>query len=107
MSEKTDNCVFCDKKNFEERLIAETDECWVIATLGQIPKNGGYVLLAPKRHVKCVGAFGKKLVSVMLKVSYEICFALTSEYKLKQFSKNVWPVTIFEHGGVGQSIKHA
>jgi len=45
-----DNCPFCDKKQFEERLIAEVDGFYLIATLGQIT-DGGYVLLVPKEHV--------------------------------------------------------
>ena len=30
------NCVFCDRSKFEERLIHETENFYVIATLGQI-----------------------------------------------------------------------
>lgn len=30
------NCVFCDRTKFEERIIAENNDSYVIATLDQI-----------------------------------------------------------------------
>jgi len=49
------DCVFCDRAQFEDRLVGETKDFFVIATLGQIT-DGGYVLLVPKEHIACMGA---------------------------------------------------
>lgn len=95
---KSDNCVFCDRSQFEERLCGETKEFWIIATLGQIT-DGGYVLLVPKRHVECVGAMAEpeadrlgSLVDVTRGILYK-------EYRKVS--------VVFEHGIVGQTFKHA
>lgn len=101
--EKT--CVFCDRKQFEERLIHETDDFNVIATLGQIT-DGGYVLLAPKRHILCYGAFDEELFHESLMLGEKICRALTAEYGLSRTGETPCPATAFEHGIVGQTIKH-
>ncbi len=101
-----ENCVFCDRKQFEERLIAEWDGFYIIATLGQIT-DGGYVLLFPAEHTPCMGALTKEQNGVALRLTEQICHALTLEYGPKQTTKNAWPITIFEHGIIGQTIKHA
>ncbi|MDO8664318.1 MAG: HIT family protein [Candidatus Liptonbacteria bacterium] len=98
------DCVFCDRTQFEERLIAETDEHHIIATLGQIER--GYVLIAPKEHVSCMGALTPEQTSPMLKITAKTCRALSLEYQ-HSTSTTLYPVTIFEHGIVGQTIKHA
>ena len=41
------NCVFCDRTKFEECIIAENKDWYLIATLGQIT-DGGYVLIFNK-----------------------------------------------------------
>lgn len=95
----TDNCPFCDRKNFEERLIAETDMFYVIATLGQIT-DGGYILVFPKRHVSCLGAMEEhelKALSVFL--FRKVRPAFVEEYPGSKM--------LFEHGIVGQTVKHA
>lgn len=98
------DCVFCDRANWksynklDERLIAETKDFWIFATLGQIT-DGGYVILVPKWHVECVGAMAEpeadrlgSLVDVTRGILY------------KEYGK---VSVVFEHGIVGQSIKHA
>lgn len=94
-----DNCFFCDKSQFEERLIGETNEFWIIATLGQIIQ-GGYVLLAPKRHIECIGALEEREIDLMCAVKDRIYSALG-------YFNEASPLTIFEHGIAGQSLKHA
>lgn len=42
----------------------------------------------------------------MLELSFKICDALSLEYQHSIFS-HPYPVTVFEHGLVGQTIKHA
>ncbi len=98
-------CTFCDRTQFEERLIYESDNFNIIATLGQIT-DGGYVLLSPKAHILCCGAFGKIITSESLFLAKRICRALIAEYKLCRTRKTLWPVIMFEHGIVGQTIKH-
>lgn len=102
------NCPFCDPKQFEERLIAEIDGFYIIATLGQIT-NGGYVLLFPVEHTLCMGALSKEQFSKALHLSERICTVLVREFKLRVSLRRflAFPVTIFEHGIVGQTVKHA
>ncbi len=93
------DCVFCDRKNFEERLAGETEEFWIIATLGQI-SDGGYLLLVPKRHVLCLGAMEETEIEEAEFLVDKISMSLEEEY---------WsgsPAIFFEHGIVGQTINH-
>lgn len=103
-------CVFCDRKNFEERLIYENGDFYVVPTLGQIT-DGGYILTIPKRHVSCLAALSVHPQSTELDNFLELVFnvsrALSSEYSQKDYSGRPFPVTFFEHGIVGQTIKHA
>lgn len=97
------NCPFCDRRQFEGRLVAETKRFYLIATLGQIT-DGGYVLIFPKEHISCVGDFiyvnqnDYDFIHQALK-------AVWQEYQRE--SDEPYPVTTFEHGIVGQTIKHA
>lgn len=91
-------CVFCDRAQFEEQLIAESKNFYTIATLGQIT-DGGYTLLVPKRHVLCIGAMELQEIEEMTLEATLLDEFISTEYK--RFT------TIFEHGIVGQSIKHA
>ncbi len=93
----TENCVFCDRKMFEERLVAETGLFNVIATLGQIT-DGGYVLIVPKNHVECAGAMSRSELSSMFSLMSIVRVLVEKEYG---------PAIIFEHGIVGQTIPHA
>src|SRR3989344_5799665 len=91
-------CVFCDRGNFEERLVHEDENFWTIATLGQIT-DGGYLLLVPKRHVSCVGAMETTEVAKLERALAVVRSAVELEY-------DVAPI-IFEHGIVGQTVLHA
>ncbi|MBI2037115.1 MAG: HIT domain-containing protein [Candidatus Liptonbacteria bacterium] len=90
-------CVFCDKKNFGERLIAETPSLYYVATLGQI--TGGYTLVIPKRHVSCLGAMTEEEVAEVKHAVEVAGDAIDMEYGME-------PV-VFEHGIVGQTVQHA
>lgn len=98
------DCIFCDEKNFENRLITKMNGWYVVATLGQIV--GGYALLIPENHALCLGEIDPDELHSMLCLGEEFCQALSLEYKLDSFG-DIFPVTMFEHGIVGQSIKHA
>ncbi len=99
------NCVFCDQTKFAERhiaerIVAEDQNFYVIATLGQIT-DGGYLLLVPKRHVSCVGAMKQAEVELFVPIMItKILGALRREYRTAEY-------VIFEHGIVGQTIQHA
>jgi diadenosine tetraphosphate (Ap4A) HIT family hydrolase len=101
----SDRCIFCDRRNFEERLIYEDEDFYVIATLGQIT-DGGYVLLVPKDHQLCVGALAGRRAILAIHLGLKISQALSLEYQ-RGASDGPYPVTIFEHGIVGQTVKHA
>lgn len=92
------DCVFCDRTKFEEQIIAENDNLYVIATLGQIT-DGGYVLIIPKQHVSCIGAMKEKKI-----VKVDEILQTASDYVEVEYG--VRPI-FFEHGVVGQTIKHA
>lgn len=98
------NCVFCDRTKVSDRLISENGDWYVAATLGQIV--GGYVLVIPKEHISCMGALTSHQTKSMLKTTKKVCRALSLEYQRNSFATPS-PVTMFEHGIVGQTIKHA
>jgi diadenosine tetraphosphate (Ap4A) HIT family hydrolase len=102
----SNGCPFCDRSQFEERIVAETDSFYVVATFGQIT-NGGYVLIVPKEHVSCMAEISVSLMSQLLDLQRKVCKALTFEYSLYQPKPYIWPVTMFEHGIVGQTVQHA
>lgn len=91
-------CVFCDRSQFEERLIGEKNGFWIIATLGQIT-DGGYILIVPQRHVPCLAAMTPEELTVFNGLSADLFFILGEEYHHLP--------TVFEHGIVGQTIQHA
>lgn len=101
MKGKVRSCVFCNEKNFKDRIVAENDDWYVVATLGQIT-DGGYVMLIPKIHISCIRSV--KYLSIKTKQSFldlveRTVFAIAKEYD--NF------VTMFEHGKVGQTVGHA
>ena len=91
------DCIFCDRTKFEERIIAENSNLYVIATLGQI--TGGYILIIPKRHVSCVGIMKEKEIVKLDEMLHTASDYIEVEYGIK-------PI-FFEHGVVGQTINHA
>lgn len=103
------NCVFCDHSKVRERLITENRDWYVVATLGQIT-DGGYVLVIPKKHIPCMGVLSSHFVDSqtdsMLKLTFKVNRAVVLEYQ-KSSSTSPWPITLFEHGIIGQTIKHA
>jgi len=88
----SDVCTFCDRSQFEERIIAESAEWYAIASLGQIVE--GYTLLVPKRHLACMAEWPEG-----------IAYAGQMRGKIAEVYGS--PVITFEHGIVGQTIPHA
>ncbi len=103
------DCVFCDMSKIGERLIADLGDWYVAATLGQIT-DGGYALVIPKEHIPCMGALTShspgSQTETMFGAVQRVCQALSLEYQ-KSNATAPYPVTVFEHGIVGQTVKHA
>jgi len=101
-------CIFCDPTQFQERLIGENGSYYAVATLGQI--TGGYTLIVPKQHVSCFGELPLpalvRLNEHLLDFAPCVCDAMTREYQ-GLVPSDLYPVTVFEHGIVGQTVKHA
>jgi diadenosine tetraphosphate (Ap4A) HIT family hydrolase len=91
-------CVFCDFSKIKDRTIATIDGFHVTISLGQIT-NSGYLLLIPTKHTTCLGAMGKIQTRHFEAVLDEAFDNLYLEYDQS--------VSFFEHGLVGQTIKHA
>ncbi|HSV94757.1 MAG TPA: hypothetical protein VLH94_02145 [Spirochaetia bacterium] len=92
------DCVFCDPAKISERTIATIRNINIVATLGQITE-GGYTLLIPTEHSSCLGACDKNTIQSIDSLSRLVSSVLIAEYRKG--------VTIFEHGIVGQTIKHS
>ena len=91
------DCVFCDPKKIKDRTIASLDGVNMVASLGQITE--GYVLLIPTNHVPCLGALAIFQIMTVANITNRLVACLKQKYQKT--------VTIFEHGIVGQTIKHA
>jgi len=92
------DCPFCFRENFEERIIAEDSDFYAIATLGQIT-SGGYVLLFPKHHIRCIAGLAMVNIGILETWKNHINHAVIKEYSSCTF--------MCEHGIVGQTVGHA
>lgn len=90
-------CPFCDRSKFESNLIYETDNFAVFPTFGQVVE--GYLLIVPKRHAICLGSMTLLEMEEFIAVYDLVGRKLTEAY-------NQQPI-FFEHGIVGQTIRHA
>lgn len=90
-------CTFCDRRAFEDRLIFESANFLVFPTKGQI--RSGYTLITPKRHTICFGEFSEQEMEEVAAVKGRVRRATEAAYGRA-------PI-FFEHGVVGQSVKHA
>lgn len=92
------DCIFCDPSKLKPRTITNFPGVSVVATLGQITE-GGYLLLISTTHSSCLGALDKEQIISFDKIAKKSISLLKFGYP--------GPVTIFEHGIVGQTISHA
>ena len=92
------NCIFCEKSYLYERIIAETNNYYVVATLGQI-SNGGYLLPIPKNHVPCIAQIVSPEPFNIASLTDRLSAIIRAEYGCVPL--------IFEHGIVGKTINHA
>ena len=102
------NCAFCDRKVFEERIITETDEFFVIATLGQIT-DGGHLLIFPKRHARCLTHLTTEEMEKFTNLLFQTERSVLREYCNAEIDNHSFSVgnILFEHGIVGQTVLHA
>ncbi|MDQ2932810.1 MAG: HIT domain-containing protein [bacterium] len=96
----TITCQFCDADALRSRnlILTEDLEHWTIAGKGQLTE--GYVLHIPRQHVPCYGAMNEPEIE---KCAHHI-------QKIRSVLENVYGVNsfvMFEHGVVGQTVKHA
>jgi diadenosine tetraphosphate (Ap4A) HIT family hydrolase len=91
-------CVFCNFSSISQRTIATIEGFNIVATLGQIT-NGGYLLLIPINHSPCLGALSQQASQSLEQVFSQTVSVLEEEYGQ--------PLTVFEHGIVGQTIHHS
>lgn len=92
------DCLFCDVEKHRERIITETKDFYVMPTVGQIT-DGGYVLVIPKKHIRCLGDLGTSEYLTVAEIASKMAISIMVIYR--SF------VTMFEHGIVGQSVPHA
>ena len=96
-----ENCVFCDKKKIIG-LFAERYGFYINASVGQI-SDGGYVLIIPKEHVPCLGALNEEQTKSFLRTRADVWDKIFQKYH-RSVANNI---ITFEHGIVGQTVKHA
>ena len=90
-------CPFCDRSRIERDLIYETANFSVFQTLGQVVE--GYLLIVPKRHIICLGNLTLLEMEEYITVHELVCKKIQEAYGQR-------PI-FFEHGIVGQTVKHA
>jgi diadenosine tetraphosphate (Ap4A) HIT family hydrolase len=95
---KDASCLFCnptDPTLFGENQIFGGERFHVVAGIGQNTENDGYVVLFPSEHVPCLAAMERKDI---------VDFSLLLETTIDALGG---PVTISEHGVVGNAGRHA
>jgi len=98
------SCVFCDRAKLADRIIAEREHCYIVATLGQIVS--GYLLLIPKTHVSCWAEIPSTHQIALRRDSRDVYQQLKLHYEQSSVD-DIRPAILFEHGIVGQTVKHA
>jgi len=91
------NCPHCDSNSFALKFpLQETDNFWVVCDVHPLTK--GHILIIPKEHFSCIGAFSLALFNEFLAL-YRKC----SDFLLKTYGS----VSSFEHGKIGQTVFHS
>lgn len=97
MTERSnDGCVFCDRDLFNDRIIAETDNFYVIVGIGIVAP--GHVMIVTKKHYKCFGELPDKLEEEFQELKSRLIGKM-----IKEFSEPF----LVEYGNWNQSINHA
>lgn len=91
------NCPFCAETFEPTHAIVEKTPLFFVA-LNNYPILEGHILIIPREHTSCIGAYSEKQYSAML--------VLYDKYK-KLLTDIYGGVSSFEHGIFGQSVFHS
>lgn len=95
--EKQPNCPHCDEASLAlQHPLLVTDNFYVVCDIH--PLTEGHILIIPKKHISCVGAFSPALFSEFTQL-----YSKFSQFILKSYGS----VSTFEHGVIGQTVFHA
>ncbi len=95
--EKSEDCPHCDEASLAlQHPFLITNNFYVVCDIH--PLTEGHILIIPKKHISCVGAFTPELFAEFTKLYNQF-----SQFILKSYGS----VSIFEHGVIGQTVFHA
>lgn len=91
------NCPHCNPRSFALKdLLKETKNFWVVCDVH--PLCEGHILIVPKYHLSCVGAYDNELLKEFSQLYYDF----------SKFIKRCYgSISAFEHGKIGQTVFHA
>lgn len=93
----SDYCRFCDSTSDTYKwLLQETDGSRIVGD--DYPLTEGHILIVPKKHVSCIGAYPEPLLDE---------FAEIFENSSKFVRDTYGSISSFEHGIFGQTIYHS
>lgn len=91
------DCPHCNPNSFAlKHPLFETRHFWVVCD--DHPLVEGHILIIPKKHLSCVGAYPKNLFKEFVKL-YNQCL----DFVRNQYGS----VASFEHGIIGQTVFHS
>jgi diadenosine tetraphosphate (Ap4A) HIT family hydrolase len=99
LSEKAirDHCPHCDLTSHTyEYLLERSDNFSIVCDAN--PLTEGHILIIPKAHISCVGAYPENLYQEFLKLNEKVLQFIKKEYGA---------VSSFEHGIFGQTVFHS
>lgn len=91
------DCPHCDHASFAlEKPLFVTDTFYVVCDVH--PLTEGHILIIPKQHISCAGAFSEHVFTEFLSLYQQV----------SKFVKETYgSVSSFEHGILGQTVFHA
>lgn len=91
------NCPHCDPQSFGlKHLLKETANFRIVCDVH--PLTEGHILIIPKLHISCVGAYSEKLYQEFLNL-----YLYVSKFIGNQYGS----VSSFEHGNTAQTVFHS
>ena len=77
-------------------ILEETDNFYIVCDANPIVE--GHILVIPKKHISCVGAYSEELFKEFLKLNGKV-----SQFLIREYGS----VSSFEHGIFGQTVFHS
>ena len=91
------NCPHCDPSSHAfAYLLEQTENFYIVCDAHPIIE--GHILIIPKQHISCIGAYSKELFREFLILDEKVSQFLLKEYKA---------ISSFEHGILGQTVFHS